>query len=202
MTAGGRRAGMALGAALPLWLSGCTTVVVPPADVANPVRVGVLDHGRHASLILEVPDAMLHYAYGDWTWYALNQTGVVEGSAAVLWPTRAALGRKRLPGPFSPAAVAREVVVPVEHALYLTVDAGDVGRLVERLERIFEGNRAALVYNRSYDLEFVPHPDPYWIFHNSNQVVVGWLEELGCRVEGPAVLSDWRKGDPEDGAGG
>ena len=41
---------------------------------------------------------------------------------------------------------------------------------------------------------FVPYPEPYWIFHNSNQVVAGWLEELQCRVQGPALFAVWRLG--------
>ena len=97
---------------------------------------------------------------------------------------QAALGRKELPGPFSPAAVAREVRVPIEHALYLTVDARDVRSLVDRLDRIYHANLALRIDNEAYDLVFVPHPEPYWIFHNSNQVVAAWLEQLQCRVEG------------------
>jgi hypothetical protein len=115
-----RREGRVLGALLALCLSGCTTVVVPPARVAEPARVALLDHGRHASLVLKTAESgMVRYAYGDWDWYAQGTTGAIEGSAAVLWPTRAALGRRRLPGP------------------------GD------------------------------------------------WLEQLGCRVQGLVVLSNW-----------
>jgi hypothetical protein len=40
-----------------------------------------------------------------------------------------------------------------------------------------------------YDLAFVPHPDPDTISHNSNRVVAGWLEQLGCRVEGPVLFA-------------
>ena len=46
----------------------------------------------------------------------------------------------------------------------------------------------------AYDLVFVPHPDPYSMFHNSNRVVAGWLEQLGCRVEGTTLLSVWQLG--------
>ena len=170
----------------------------PPQQVADPVQAGILDHGRTASLIVEVPGGgMVRYAYGDWTWYALDRTGPVEGSAALLWRSEAALGRMELPGPFSPAAVAREVRVGLEDTLYLTVDARDVRRLVDHLDRIFEENRARSVYNETHHLVFVPHPEPYSMFHNSNHMVAAWLEQLGCRVEGPALLSSWRRGaDP------
>jgi hypothetical protein len=187
-----RREGRVLGALLALCLSGCTTVVVPPARVAEPARVALLDHGRHASLVLKTAESgMVRYAYGDWDWYAQGTTGAIEGSAAVLWPTRAALGRRRLPGPVSPAAVTRQVRAPIEDALYLTVAAPDARRLIDLLDRIFEENRATRIYNEASDLYFVRHPEPYWILHNSNQMVGDWLEQLGCRVQGLVVLSNW-----------
>ena len=55
---------------------------------------------------MQVPDGMIRYSCGDWDWYALRQTGLLERSAAILWPSQAALGRKQLPGPFSPVAVS------------------------------------------------------------------------------------------------
>lgn len=78
----------------------------PPQRVVEPVLVGVLDHDRHSGLIVQVPDGMIRYSCGDWDWYALRQTGLLERSAAILWPSQAALGRKQLPGPFSPVAVS------------------------------------------------------------------------------------------------
>jgi hypothetical protein len=90
--------------------------------------------------------------------------------------------------------VAREVDVPIQHAVYLTVDASDVRRLVDRLDQIFHENNAARVYNPAFGLVFVPHSDRYWVFHNSNQVVADWLVQLRCRVEGPAVFSVWERG--------
>jgi hypothetical protein len=174
--------------------------VFPPQHVADPVQAAVLDHGYHTSLIVQIPEGgMRRYSYGDWKWYALRQIGPAEGSAALFWPSQAALGRKELPGPFSPPAIAREVRVPIEQALYLTVDARDVRGLVDRLDQIYDENRAERVDNRAYDLVFVPHPEPYWIFHNSNQVVAAWLEELRCRVEGPALFARWQLGTAPSG---
>jgi hypothetical protein len=187
--------GRALALAAPLWLCGCAATVFPPQHATDPVQVGVLDHGQHTSLIVPIPgDGMRRYSYGDWRWYALRQTGPLEGTSALLWPSKAGLGRKELPGPFSPAAVAREVRVPIEHALYFRVAAGDVHALVHRLDRIYDENRAGRIVNSAYDLVFVPYPEPYWIFHNSNQVVAAWLEQLGCRVQGPALFAIWRLG--------
>lgn len=185
----------ALAVIMPLWLAACATTVFPPQPVADPAQIGILDHGWTASLIMEIPDrGMLRYAYGDWNWYALGQTGPAEASSAMLWPSEAALGRMELPGPFSPTAVSREVRVSIEQALYLIVDARDVRRLVDRLDRIFDENRARSVYNEAPHLVFVPHPEPYSMFHNSNHMVAAWLEQLGCRLDGITLFSNWKLG--------
>jgi hypothetical protein len=191
-----RRPCRVLAVAAPLWLCGCAATVFPPEHVTDPVQVGILDHGHHTSLIMEIPgDGMRRYSYGDWQWYALRQTGPLEGTSALFWPSQAGLGRKELPGPFSPAVVGRQVRVPIEHAVYLTVDARAARGLVGRLDLIYDENRAERIDNAAYDLVFVPYPEPYWIFHNSNQMVAAWLEQLGCRVEGPALFAAWRLGD-------
>ena len=74
------------------------------------------------------------------------------------------------------------------------MDASAVQLLVDRVDRIYEENHAGQVYNEAYDLVFVPHPDPYTIAHNSNRMVAGWLEQLGCRLEGTTLLSVWQLG--------
>jgi hypothetical protein len=192
MTGSWRRRCPALVVAVLLCLSGCGATIYPPQPDAEPAQVAVLDHGWHSSLILEIPGGMVRYSYGDWNWYALRRTGPAEGTAALLWPTQAALGRRQLPGPFSPTAISREVRVASEDAIYLTVDARAVRRLVNRLDRIYRENSAALVYNEPYDLWFVPHPDPYSIARNSNRMVADWLEQLECRVEGTTLFAIWQ----------
>lgn len=172
---------------------GCTTVVVPPVAPNAPRPVFLLDHGRHASLALPRGDGgMVRYSYGDWRYYAQVKTGFLRGSAAILWPTQAALGRRELPGPLEAAAVRRNVRVWSEQLYELIVDSLAIEALRFKLDSIYEANLESRIYNSAYDLEFVHHPRAYWAFHNSNQVVAGWLEELGCRVSGLALFSRWK----------
>lgn len=135
---------------------------------------------------------MVRYSYGEWKYYALARTGIDDASGAVLWPTRAGLGRRELPGLPGAAAVRRRLRVAIEHLHRVIVDSSEIERLRASLDSIYEANIATLIYNTSYDLEFVHHPSVYWAFHNSNQVVAGWLEQLGCRVEGAALFSSWK----------
>jgi hypothetical protein len=187
-----RRLGAGLLVALLLAASACRTNIQPPEGVAEPARIALLDHGRHASLILETPGGgMTRYAYGDWHWYAAGRNRFVDGVAALLWPTQAALGRRQFDGPFAPHTILQQVHVPIEHTIVLNVEARRIDRLVEHLNRIYEDNRAMRLDSRAYDLVFVPHPERYWMLNNSNQMVGRWLEALGCRVGGLALFSDW-----------
>ncbi|MFN4091167.1 MAG: hypothetical protein ACK4QW_19260 [Alphaproteobacteria bacterium] len=176
-----------------LTLAACAAVVEPPPAPERPVRAALLDHGRHASLLLERPgEGMVRYSYGDWDWYALGRTSVGQGSAALLWPTQGALGRRRLPGPATPEAATAQVRVAIEDALWFDVEAAKAQALADELDSVFAANADTLVYNRAFDLELVHHPDRYTLTNNSNRRVADWIEALGGQVAGPVLLSDWR----------
>lgn len=205
MNGGSRRQGQTVAAArsdgrrvplcifVSLVLAGCTTTIVPPATVAEPAKAAVLDHGRHSSLLLEVPDGtVVRYAYGEWEWYAEGRTGPGRAFGALFLPSEAALGRKRMPGPLSPAAAREQVGEGFEEILVFEVDGKLAASLARRLDALFEAGRGRLIRNPAFDLDFVPIPTAYWLGRNSNQVTAEWLEELGCRVEGASILSQWR----------
>lgn len=176
---------------------GCTTTIVPPRHVDRPASVFVLDHGHTSSLVLPDPDRhLLRYAYGDLNYYALNNDGPHRAAVALLWPTQGVLGRKRFAGPAERAAVERGVGSSVEHLYELRVEQESVGRLRTRLEAVFDDQQETLVENELVGLVFVHYPETYSYFHNSNHAVAGWLRELGCRVEGPAIYSRWRIQEP------
>jgi hypothetical protein len=62
------------------------------------------------------------------------------------------------------------------------VDKGMATALRAMLDRLFSERLQTLSYNEAYDLEFVLHPERYFILHNSNQMVGRWLAELGCEL--------------------
>jgi hypothetical protein len=174
-------------------LLGCTNVVVPPPELQQPQPVFVLDHGRHASLVLPTAEGgLVRYAYGDWKYYAEASTGVAEASAAILLPTASGLGRRQLPEPATDAGVRQAFGITVEHYHAVIVERTAMAELRLELDSVFESNRETLIYNRGYDLEFVRYPRRYTIFRNSNWMVADWLRRLGCRVSGLLLLSKWR----------
>lgn len=180
-----------------LLLAGCATVVVPPAKPEDPVPVFLLDHGGHASLVLPAPDGRLvRFAYGDFHWYALEQTGPSSGLAALIGGTPAALGRGELRAGNDIRAIQAQVPEGTRQAFELRVARTASERLRGELDGLFEANRGTLVYSATYGLEFVRHPVPYSAEHNSNVVMAGWLEALGCEVQGPGLITNWRVVNP------
>ena len=180
-----------------LLLAGCATVVVAPAAPEDPVPAFLLDHGGHASLVLPAEKGRLvRYAYGDFSWYALGRTGPGTGLAALAGGTPAALGRGELAGPAEARSVQAQVREGTERVYELRVPRAASERLRAELDGIYAANRATLVYSATYDLEFVRHPVPYSAEHNSNVVMARWLEALGCKVEGAALITNWRVENP------
>lgn len=174
-------------------LAGCTTTIVPPASPADPVTVFVLDHGRTPSLVLPVSrDRMMRYVYGDWNWYALRNTGVGDGLRALFWPTQGTLGRRELSGPARTETLrARIGADAITHIHGISVGRAEVERLLSRLDAEHRAGRQIAVVE-ALELEFVPHPQRYTYFHNSNHAVAGWLRDLGCEIHGLTFHSRWR----------
>jgi hypothetical protein len=173
--------------------SACAVQVTPPRQPLEPVPVFLLDHGHHASLVLVgEKGGLLRYSYGDWHYYALGRTGLATGFNALFKPTQAALGRRELPGPPTAANVRSQLRIGIEQLFELSVEAAAVGRLRGELDVLFQTALAARVYNAEMDMEFVPHPQPYTLAHNSNRMAAQWLEALGCQVQGRAIVSNWQ----------
>ncbi|MFP5387437.1 MAG: hypothetical protein ACLGHN_15270 [Bacteriovoracia bacterium] len=174
-----------------LSLFSCTTTIVCPKP-NNGVSVSIIDHGRHASLLMQAnQDEMVRYAYGDWKYFALRETGLWSGARALLWPTQAGLGRKVLKGNIedvSPQGPLNEVV---EEVLTFKVEKKRADRFREEMEKIYWDNIKSKYDNEVYGLEFVHHPEPYSLASNSNLVLVQWLERLGCEGSDMTFLSKW-----------
>jgi hypothetical protein len=175
--------------ALPL---ACTTVVRAPANESQIVRVFLISEAKTSSLALpQRGGGFVRYAYGDWNWYALRNQSALDGLAALFWPTPGALGRKVIDAAATPDAMRRAIGSDVEVYL-LEVDRSAADRLLARLEDAHERGRRAGPVVESYGFIFVPDPQKYTYFNNSNHRTAAWLRELGCDVRGPSFYSRWR----------
>lgn len=174
-------------------LGGCAaTISVPPAP-AEPRPVYVVDHGRHSSLVLVRGDhSLVRYAYGEWRWYAKQDTGFWRAFPTLFARTTAALGRRELAGPPTEENIRRRIPVVIDAIYALPGEPARVDALSADLDALFEARRDTLHYNAVYDLEFVVHPEPYTLGHNSNHVVAGWLRQLAIEVRGSPMMGTWR----------
>jgi hypothetical protein len=210
-----------LGRALPIVLLpllavlgplGCATTVVPPRDVHSPATVYLADYGRHSSVALPHADGeFVEYTYGEWRWFALNDTGFFEAFRALGWPSQGALGRRVLvkrpanaeqgdsangrtewrsqaPDGGGEAPWPEPGVTLFE----LMVERAAAAALAAELEARWKANESQAVFNPLYGLHFVPDESRYHVFGNCNPETARWLRELGCQTRGPALLSAWR----------
>ncbi len=176
-------------------LTGCVGTVTRPdvEDIEQPRLVYLLDHGRHSTLVLtRADDSMVRYLYGEWRWYALQETGFFRVLPTLFFPTQAALGRKELTGAPDESGIRRQVPVVIRDIHELPAEADRIDQLDQRLKQRFEDASDTRHHNPNYDLEFVHDPVDYTVFYNSNHVVADWLRELGVKVRGNPIWGWWR----------
>ena len=170
---------------------GCTNTVTPPAHVADPVTIYLVDQGRTSSLLLPSGNGKsVRWAYGNWNWYALGNKGPLDALAAMLIPSKAALGRREMNQPRDTDAIRAEVD-SIQYLYAIQVEREREQNVSRRLEGEFLQNNTGEVNNRESDLSFVRVNSCYWAFHDSNHVVSAWLEEMGCEVKGSKIYSVW-----------
>ena len=177
-----------------LGLGGCQHLIKPPATVSDPVRVFVVDYGRHASLALPKEDTgLVEWSWGDWNWYALERTGAVEGLQALFASPRSTLSRREL----APATDAGELAARVgaEQVLALNVERERARALQRQLEARWLRRRQWSVTHRSGRV-FVPDDARYSLSNNSVHELARWLEALGAEVSGTGVTANFKLRKP------
>jgi len=174
-----------------LLLSGCSATVKPPENLVDPVTIYLVDHGRHASLVLPTEDRFTRFSYGDWDYYALRKTGFNNAIPALFWSTTGALGRQTIPAAdghpdWQAANLIIEAIYPIEVEKQASQDLSI--KLADTFQQFGEHH----YINYQTGMQFVPIDQKYRIDRNSNQRIGQWLEVLGCEVEGILILSNWR----------
>lgn len=176
-------------------LAGCGATILPPASVEQPRAVYLLQHARHSSLLLTAADSSrVRYAYGDWAWYVEEREGLASGARAVLWPSRAALGRLPLPSAQEGEQLAWVLGVGIDRAHCMQLEGRLVDQLLAELDAQYHASDLSPHFSAMRNLYFVTHPRGYTLLHNSNHVTASWLSSLGVRVRGSPALGGWEIG--------
>lgn len=174
-------------------LGGCQHVIEPPAAVSDPVRVLVIDYGRHASLALPKEDSgFVEWSWGDWNWFALDRTGPVEGLQALFASRRSTLSRRELAAQNADELTAR---VGAQELLSLNVERERVRALQGQLEARWLRRRNEAVAHSSGRI-FVPDHHRYSLINNSVHELVRWLKALGADVSGTGVTAKFELRQP------
>ena len=178
-----------------LVLTGCTTTITLPNEPERPVTVYISDSGRHASLFLPEPATgeLIEFTYGEWLWFAENDTGCVRSVPTIFWPTEGTLGRRALGMKADTEAVRARFVN--DRILPLTVGRGEAAKLFGELQAWFDAHRDTLHYQPVYETEFVRVEESFHAFHNCNHELRDWLRKLGCHVRGTVLWADYRLRD-------
>jgi hypothetical protein len=176
---------------------GCTTTLIPPRDVADPVVAYLTDYGRHASLILPRGGGYTEYAFGQWEWFAQGKTGMLRGPLVLMLPGQSTLGRRSF-GAIGSAAEA-SACADGAAAQAIILERERVEALTKKLDARFEAQRESRIEGPG-GMEFVKDARPYVMLHNSNGVTADWLRELGMEVRGWAVFSRFRVSEPDEPA--
>jgi hypothetical protein len=183
---------LALLLSLLLSLAGCTTTIVPPREPDAPVLVYVVDHGRHSSLLFSQgdPNLMIEYTYGEWGWFAENDTGCARSVPTLFWPTQGALGRRTLALKSDTVAVrarfSHELVYPV------LVARSKRDALLRKLDAEFQARSDTRLYQPAFETEFVYSDDRFYVFNNCNHATRTWLRDLGCKAKWGGVWAKFR----------
>ncbi len=182
-------------ALMALVLAGCTATAKFPSPDAldDPRPVFMVEHGWHTSLVLTREDkSMVRYVYGDWRWYAQQETGGLRVLPTLFARTQGALGRASLESPASERALRAQTRVVIDDVHTFQASATRVEALLERLDARFDAARDTRAHSDAYGLDFVHDDKPYTLWDNSNHVVAEWLRALDVEVTGNPIYGRWR----------
>jgi hypothetical protein len=167
------------------------TLIVPPPAPVEPITVYITDYSYHGRLVLPSRQGgFFQYSYGDWDYFALEQQNWHNAIAALLIPTQGTLGRRK----FDDLVELRQVLGPhwQDFLLSFEVATSKALDLEQSLDARFKQNIHTSVFNPNNGLTFVKDDQDYTLLHNSNNELVGWLEDLDCQVRGFATLPNFR----------
>lgn len=171
---------------------GCSTRVIPPSDVRDPVPIYLTDYGRHSSLLLPMEPLdqriFAEYAFGDYDFFARERWRWWDMIRVAFYSQRSTIGRRYLQLAYDdPEKIAEVLGLP--RVQRLEVSQMKVRALLDELDDRFCENLDTLIYGPTTEMWFVEDPRRYTIADNCNGQTARWLRELGCEIRGSALTS-------------
>jgi hypothetical protein len=156
----------------------------------------VLATGLHSGLLLPCGEGrVVEYGYGEWGWYARDESGWWRAPVIALVPSQGAIGRRYL-READLEAMGRKygggTIAPVR------VPRAAAAELLAKLDAEFAAGGEPYL-NVAYDMTFVRCPERFHLFHECHDETAAWLRELGCDV--PDVADPRRARGPRRSLG-
>jgi hypothetical protein len=172
--------------------AGCTTTVIPPKNVTDPVNVYLTDYGRHSSILLRDPEShqLKEFAFGDWNWFAINQNTSGDAVEALFFSPGSTLGRRQLDASDDIGDVHKKTEALTVQSFCASREK--VNRLLAHLDGAFNSHLDTITYNALMQFWFVRTPDAYSVWHNCNRMTTRWLNYLGCQTKGLGAFSKFK----------
>lgn len=152
----------------------------------------LIDYGYHSSLVIRDSQGSLwEFAYGDWQWFAQNNTNWWRLPKTLFWPTQATIGRKK----YENNASFEQHLKRFKTQKYIfEVDSQKSTKLIKSINESFiDAKPSDIFFQVHYNLEFLRlKQERYHAFHNCNHVISQWLEKLGLEVSGMRLFSRWQ----------
>lgn len=169
----------------------CTSRVHPPKGVVDPITVYVVENGMHGGVLLPRGRSLVQYDYGEWEYYAKNNTWWFRVIPAMAWSTDGTIGRRELALRRDRSLAYLRYVFAADKIWSFQVERDAADRVQRQLDRRFNG-----LENHFYDAELDTwfgrdEEQRYSMVNTCNHEVDRWLEALGCSIEGPYWAWDY-----------
>jgi hypothetical protein len=168
--------------------AGCSTIVHPPGQpLSQPTVVYITDETIHSSVIVPTDDGRhVEYAFGDWTYAALNRHDPYHVVQALFFSPQGALGRRYLD--LKPDATPMAPQLKGITVDKIVVERDQVRELVRTLDARFHTDRPQ-AENPDNHFIWVKVDDGYALWRNCNTLTKSNLRNMGCEVESRSVFA-------------
>ncbi len=151
----------------------------------------VTEYGRHSRVALPSGrSTFLEYGFGEWNFYAREQRGFLSTLRAGAGLGTGAFSRRELVP--APDGTLGPPQTGGTRSASLQVERNAATRLRERLEARWAANQPRVIVRSADGVPVSSDPQRYHLFANSNHAAADLLRELGCRVTGFPILSNFR----------
>jgi hypothetical protein len=175
---------------------GCASVR-PAANLTDPVPVYLADYGVHSSLFLPTQDGRyVEYAFGDWGYAVENRNKPQDAIGALTVSRSSGFGRMYLDQSTGSAPNPQRKPLSMQTVF---ADRADVYLLIDRLDVKFEQlaeKYGKPVVNAETAMSWVKDDQHYSWANNCNHLTADALEQLGCKVSGVVVWSNFAVQSP------